>query len=325
VPQRATARLPRERRIGARHETTGLVVKRQRVLVGVNVSAQGDEAIRQADEWARVHGWELVACHVAPSSRGVHPLFPQLVEPEALAASEIERRLGIALRKHVAALTGRSLDEIQAIVDTGAPDARLVREAEEQGAQLITIGSHSQSDLRQIFLGDVAESVVRHARSSVLVARPVPSVTKGQRGPVLVATDLSRDGTAVIAFAADHAVRIGAPLIVATSIERRMEVVRDLANFGTAYGFVENEYDETCRNAKEQLAAQMTAVGARGEPKILDGKPAPSIIQAAATTGAALIVLSAAAMSSWMPHLHKNVVLRVARAAPSSVLVARLS
>jgi nucleotide-binding universal stress UspA family protein len=276
-----------------------LMAEQPRLLVGANLSEHSDEAIRQADAWSRAHGWQLLVCHVAPEAR------PELVR---------------ALREHVAKLTGRAPDDVRAFVATGAPEEQLLLQAEERAVEMVAIGSHSFSGLKQIFLGDVAEGVVRRARCSVLVARP-----HERRGRVLVVTDLSSGSLPVVALAADHASRINARLSVACSIEPRMRVVRELTNFGSAYGFVRGEYEDARRAAEEQVAGQMAATGARGETLVLDGKLAPAIVHAVGESGADLVVLSASAESGWKPKLHGDVVGKVARAAPCSVLVWRVS
>ena len=288
------------------------------VLVGADASEHGSEAIRQGDAWARTHGWRLVVCHVAPAPLGAHMLFPQRYEQEAMAAPEVERKLGDALREHVAALTGRDPEDVEVRVASGAPDGELVRAAEETGARLVVVGSHGHSALKQIFLGDTAERVVRHAPSSVLVARP-----HAQSGRILATTDFSNDAGAAVALAAEHARAVGARLTLACSIEKQLELAGEMTGFGAAYGFVEHEQEELRKKAEERLAAQLASVGAAGETRVLEGKPAAAIVQAAADLDAELVVIGARGRTGLRRLLLGGVAEKVVRAAPCSVLVAR--
>ena len=292
------------------------------ILVGVDASELGAEAVRQADAWARTHGWRLLVCHVAPAPLGAPMLFPQRTEQRAIAQPEIERRLAETLSEHVAALTGRDPAEAEAevLVATGAPDAELVRAAEARSPRLLVIGSHSHSALRHIFLGDVAERVVRHAPCSVLVARPHRTTKQ-----ILATTDFSDDAGAAVAFAAEHARAVGARLTIACSIEKELKLVAGMTSFGAAYGFVEHEDEELRRAAARRLGDELASLGADGDTRVLEGKPAAAILEAAAELDADLVVLGARGRSGLRRLLLGSVAEKVVRAAPCSVVVARVA
>ena len=57
-------------------------------------------------------------------------------------------------------------------------DEAIVHLAEDIGAGLIVIGSRGYGGLRRALLGNVADSVVRHAHCPVVVVRPAESVDK---------------------------------------------------------------------------------------------------------------------------------------------------
>jgi nucleotide-binding universal stress UspA family protein len=56
-------------------------------------------------------------------------------------------------------------------------DEAIVHLAEEIGADLIVMGSRGFGGLRRALLGNVADSVVRHAHCPVLVVRPTRGVS----------------------------------------------------------------------------------------------------------------------------------------------------
>jgi nucleotide-binding universal stress UspA family protein len=62
----------------------------------------------------------------------------------------------------------RAVTEIR----SGDPALGLLQVAEEEGADLIVVGSHGQGAVKRFLLGSVSEKVLRHAHCSVLVVRP---------------------------------------------------------------------------------------------------------------------------------------------------------
>jgi nucleotide-binding universal stress UspA family protein len=58
-------------------------------------------------------------------------------------------------------------------VRTGDPASEIVREAREWQADLIVVGTHGRRGAKRVFLGSVAETVLRHAPCAALVVPPV--------------------------------------------------------------------------------------------------------------------------------------------------------
>ena len=290
-----------------------------KILVGVDFSEHGDEALRQADAWARLHGDELIVCHVTPRPFGVHMLFPQINEREAEEQPDRERELLERLTRHVAERIGREADGFRVIVDSGSAETELVRHAEEEGARLIVVGSHAHARLKHILLGDTAERVLRHAHCSVLVARP-PART----GRVLAATDLSKGSHHALATAADHARRAAAPLTVVCSIERTIDRAESLTvGFGAGYGFVHSMAEKARADAEKRVRDQLAELGVTAEIRVSEEDPLPAILRAAEEIGAELVVVGAVGHTTLRRILLGTVAEKVARTAASSVLVVR--
>ena len=72
-------------------------------------------------------------------------------------------------------MTGRRL------VPAGIPEDDILEEAARQPAELVVVGSRGWTGLTRIALGSVAETVVRHASCSVLVARVAHEQAAGSR------------------------------------------------------------------------------------------------------------------------------------------------
>lgn len=289
------------------------------VLVATDLSAPADEAIRQGDEWARLRGARLCVCHVAPRLFGSEMLFPQRVQKQVVEQAAFEARLAAQLRERVVATTGRDRDDFDVILDEGAPYAEIVREAESLGAGWIVVASHALSGLTHVFLGDVAERVVRYAHCPVLVARP-----HARTGRILVATDFSDAAWAALQAAAEQSRLGGARVVLMCSIERHMEAVQSLAELGgSGYGFVHAEYESAVRDATRQLEVLLERAGLEGDTLVTDANPAAGIVQAAAERDVELVVIGAAGRTGLRRLLVGSVAEKVTRHAPCSVLVVR--
>jgi len=269
------------------------------ILVGVDFGDASAEAVRQTDEWARLHEWRPIACHVALPSED-----PRDVERE--------------IRAHWERATRREAGGVRIRIERGDAGRALVRAADEEAVRMVVVGSREHSALERALIGDIAEKVVRHARCAVLVARP-----HRRTGRVLAGTDLSREALAAVALAADHARRAGASLTVACSIEREMESMRDLTNFGASNEFLDAEYEELRRAAERQLDEQLRAVQGRGETLILDGPPAQTIVRAVSERDSDLLVVAAARASGVDRLPLGRVANALLRSAPCPIVIAR--
>src|SRR5262245_42697933 len=177
-----------------------VMLRASKVLVATDLSEGADEPIRQAHEWARAAGGRLIACHVVPDMVRSHPLFPQESLEDTAQLLDRERQAANAVLERVTRVTGRKPEDVQVIVGTGAPAAGILTRAEESGADLVVVGSHSASRLERFLLGSVAERVVRYAHCPVLVARPQVPV-----GAILAATDFSEASMQAVKVAAQAA------------------------------------------------------------------------------------------------------------------------
>src|SRR5579863_9435278 len=164
-----------------------------KVLVATDLSEGADEAIRQGHARAVAAKGELVVCHVVPRAVHHNPLFPQENSAETAGAVGLERRIADATEERVVALTGSEPGSFRVIIDSGSPDAAIVRTADEVGATLVVVSSRGATGLDRLLLGSVAERVVRYAHCAVLVARP-----HAPTGHILVATDFSESAAAAV-------------------------------------------------------------------------------------------------------------------------------
>ncbi|HEU4884450.1 MAG TPA: universal stress protein [Longimicrobium sp.] len=134
-----------------------------RVLLTTDLSHHSAHAHARGVTLARSLGGpepEFRTLFVQPPDLGdgalpVHPSPAVAAELEAFLESEVPRTPG------------------ERRVRTGDPAYEIVREAREWQADLIVVGTHGRRGARRVFLGSVAETVLRHAPCAALVVPPV--------------------------------------------------------------------------------------------------------------------------------------------------------
>ncbi|AGK60674.1 Universal stress protein UspA-related nucleotide-binding protein [Archaeoglobus sulfaticallidus PM70-1] len=118
-----------------------------RIIVATDGTEASEKAVRFAVELARSLDYDLHAVSVVCN---------QLKRQKAEETLDYIKKMHP--RTHVAVKEGKPAEEI-------------VSYAKEINANLIVVGSGDKSRLERLFIGSVSEKVVRHAKTSVLVAR----------------------------------------------------------------------------------------------------------------------------------------------------------
>ncbi len=139
----------------------------RKIVVPVDFSDASKPVLEYAVDVARDRGATLTLLHVigvplAPFD----PAYGVTADPKLLLTiqGEVEKRLGEMAERIVGVAA-------EPRVEVGAPSREIVRFARDSGADLIVIGTHGRTGLRHVFLGSVAETVVRQATCPVLVVR----------------------------------------------------------------------------------------------------------------------------------------------------------
>lgn len=167
------------------------------ILVGVDFSAGSLAAAVRAAE---------IAARVGARLTLVHASAPERLDVSAELQATADAYLGVLVERLAGARD--QLATLRAELSTGGalvadvvvdryPDDALVDVANAQGGDLIVTGSRPRSGLRKWLLGSVAESVVRTASCSVLVARPGDADRGFQR--VIIGIDFSPSDDVAIA------------------------------------------------------------------------------------------------------------------------------
>ena len=142
------------------------------IVCGVDGSPESQAALGYAMDLAERLGTRLVLAHVVePTPATVAAVGRDAGRMPSTFATMSEREAeGERLLDEVAEAAGS--DHAEQRVVTGLPAERLADLADDEGAQLIVVGSRGRGPLRSALLGSVSTSVIGLARCPVLVVPP---------------------------------------------------------------------------------------------------------------------------------------------------------
>lgn len=261
-------------------------------------------AARFGAELHWVHGIGHLPAGTTPSGL---PLLTRYVEQARHAAVE---KLGAS----VARARDSGLNSEGHIVDAPAADG-VADLARQIGADCLVVGSHGHSALRRIWLGSVAERIVRQAACRVLIVR-------GEGAPaahetIVLGDDLTPFSTAARKAAIDWARCLGGRLEVVHSIDlgipylSSVEVVVPSTFLDQAYTDALSRLAGDSKNAGDLQIAD----------HVVSEKPVAALCEHAERRDAGLIIVGTHSRHGLDRLLLGSVAEGVARRAPCSVLV----
>lgn len=101
--------------------------------------------------------------------------FPTVGPYGEFVSAGLDDRYITELQEHAISQAGHIIDEMdvpyQSRQEVGQPAAEIVRVAEEEGCDLIVLGSRGLNAVQSFLLGSVSDRVTHHAHCPVLVVR----------------------------------------------------------------------------------------------------------------------------------------------------------
>lgn len=141
----------------------------RKILCPIDFSAGSQQAMRFATRLAAENDAELVLFHAwsvpalaFPADYVVAPSLYQEISDGAQAG------LDDAVRE----VSAQGAKRVSGKLVNGLAWTMIVSELEDASYDLVVVGTHGRTGLARIFLGSVAEKIVRHAPCSVLAVRP---------------------------------------------------------------------------------------------------------------------------------------------------------
>jgi nucleotide-binding universal stress UspA family protein len=298
--------------------------KAEVVFAATDLSTFSDEALLQAHRRAEEESARLVVCHIVPSVHWVN-FRPALGStPRSGERVEFRGQVRQLLVERTCKVTGRRESDFETVIDEGTPYAGVVEHAEKMGAEMIVVGHRGATGLSRVFLGSVAERVVRYVHAPVLVARPGPSTRR-----ILVASDLSDPSWPALAAAAREARRTGARVTVFHCIEIAPHTAGSYygspwSDYGSSW--MMPEYLKQAReDAEERLMVALGRCELEADVRIAQGTAPAEITDAARLLQVDLLVVGTRGRTGLRRVLLGSVAESVTRYAPCSVLAVRLA
>jgi nucleotide-binding universal stress UspA family protein len=177
------------------------------ILVATDFSACSRTAVALAAALARRRRAWLLLLHAVQAPPVGFPTLPASAlswEAELRTAAEIELR-------RLASDVCQSGIEVEARVDVGPPARTILDTAADTQADLIVMGTHGRQGAAHLFLGSVAEHVVRRTLVPVLVTRDGPLVIPRWEGRQTLELSVTMDGSTASAAALTWAAAFARP------------------------------------------------------------------------------------------------------------------
>ena len=146
------------------------------IVCGVDGSADSRAALGVAARLAERLDATLVLAHVAEFAlvpyAAVGGISAAAITPQPMTPARLDDQMqvGARLLEQVAADQGLGDAELRVVV--GIPAERLADLADDEGAELIVVGSRGRGRFKATFLGSVSNSLVGIARCPVLIVPP---------------------------------------------------------------------------------------------------------------------------------------------------------
>lgn len=139
------------------------------ILVAVDFSDSSDNAFQLAMTLAQKFSARLLILHVINEPidlRGFyvpHISFDNLEEEIREGANKLMESF---CRQHIS-----DFDNYESLIVPGIAHEEIIKQAENQGAELIVLGTHGRTGLDHVLFGSTAEKVVRKSKLPVLTVR----------------------------------------------------------------------------------------------------------------------------------------------------------
>ncbi len=159
----------------------------KKILWVTDFSDEAQEAFIYAKHFANMFKAKLIALHVVPD------FSPTLYSMTAVIKSELTKRLTSMKKdaeRKLTTLQKKQRFEFKSIVLEGNASKRIIETAEKQKVDMIIMGKRGTSAIEKLFIGSVANQVLRNATVPILLTKK--RTGKPAFKKILVPTDFSK-------------------------------------------------------------------------------------------------------------------------------------
>jgi nucleotide-binding universal stress UspA family protein len=157
-----------------------------KILWATDFSDEAEEAFTYADVFAKTFDAEILGLHVIPG------FSPEHYQSAIVVIDELKRRMdhmkGVASERFVAFQKAKG-KTFEYFVKDGNAAKVIVETAEELEVDLVVIGRKGLSAIERLFIGNVANQVLRHSPVPILITKKKSGKPRFKQ--ILVPTDFS--------------------------------------------------------------------------------------------------------------------------------------
>jgi nucleotide-binding universal stress UspA family protein len=281
------------------------------ILLATDFSEVSQHALLHALAIAKRFDAKLTVVHVAPPEAQV----PIPMEPVPLEM-DWQKQRGAESLARLEGFEALHMYPHETLLKQGSPWPELSGVIEQRGVDLIVLGTHGRGLLGTLFLGSVAEQVLRHATCPVLTVGPdvrTSLLEHEQLTHVLFATDFSEGSIHALPYALSLAEESNAELTL-------MHVLEQIEPMPMEYS---KELLSDYRKRLWQMVPADVNLWCRPQVTVAVGTAAEEIVQAAHDRQVDLIVMGVHQAGAVANHLPWTVVHSVVRRARCPVLTVR--
>jgi len=186
----------------------------KKILWATDFSDEGQEALLYAHAFAKTFKASIVALHVVPD------FSPALYNAAYVIRGELEKRVRYVkeeAKERLQALKKAKGISFKVIIKEGPASKKIIETAEEEKVELIVIGKRGMSAIEKLFIGSVANQVLRNSPVPILVTKKKSGTPRFKK--ILVPTDFSDQEEIERDFAWKLAKRFGSDLTLLHVLE----------------------------------------------------------------------------------------------------------
>ncbi len=294
----------------------------EKILFPTDFSRCANQALSRAHSLAKQYGAELHMLHgiVLHEDDPHHPAhhFPDVNEIHARLKNSAEKQMDSTLTAY-----GDGIQVVKA-QERGIAAAPVILDyAKENDIDLIVMGTHGRRGLGHLFLGSVAEEVVRLAPCSVMTIREQkePTPFEAVRN-ILVPIDFSDHAKNALVYAKEIAATYGAKLQLLHVVEETVHPAFYTTGLTSIFQFIPDVKPKSKENMMGLLEEADGPV-VPAEFHVIEGRAARDISKFAEENSSDLIVISTHGLTGIEHFLIGSVTEKVVRQANCPVLTVK--
>jgi nucleotide-binding universal stress UspA family protein len=289
----------------------------KRVLHPTDFSKVAFQAFDQAVALASRFGAELHVVHVidvdAYDRDRIEDGYELLDKAQRAIRAELEPQVD-----ELVASAAAELPKVEVVFRRGSSAAeKILEEIDERGADLVVMGTHGRSRFRELFLGSVAEKVVRYAPCPVMVLGRKPEQAS-EFSRILVPVDFSQTSEVAAGMAVRLARKTSAEVCfvhVLDDVEPPPYFTVDDARGGSS------ALERRAGRALDAFVAELDVDGLETRTELLEGRPSKRIASFAKGEGFDLILFGSSGLHGIDRRLLGSTTIRVLHDSLVPVLV----